>query len=292
MAKRAVLIGVNRYRIPGADLRGCVPDVKNMSSLLQRKYGFDAGDISMLTDFDATKKAIEEAITGLISGGQSGDVLLVHFSGHGSNVPDDNGDEADNRDEILCPTDLDWYDPLRDDWLRSVFDGLRDGVSLTVITDSCHSGTVTRAIEPPDAPLIERYLPSPWDLAAVESGRSLTGTTRGTLRQRAGVRAQRSRHRSRRHPRGAHLGLPGRPDFGRCGHRRRFRRSADVQPGRGAHRIRGTALLPRAARPDLRQAETRPLRTDSATRRQRGAPRSTLPVATRIAAGTRSGGPP
>ncbi len=135
MTKTAVLIGVNRYRIPGADLRGCVPDVKNMSSLLQRKYGFEEGDISLLTDFDATKKAIEEAITGLIRGGQRGDVLLVHFSGHGSNVPDDNGDEADNRDEILCPTDLDWYDPLRDDWLRSVFDGLSAGVSLTVITD-------------------------------------------------------------------------------------------------------------------------------------------------------------
>ena len=176
-----------------------MPDVKNMSGLLQRKYGFDAGDISMLTDFDATKKAIEEAITGLIRGGQRGDVLLVHYSGHGSNVPDDNGDEADNRDEILCPTDLDWYDPLRDDWLRSVFDGLGDGVSLTMISDSCHSGTITRAIEPPDAPLIERYLPSPWDLAAAESGRSLTRTTRGTL-HRAPGRAQGSRHRSRRHP--------------------------------------------------------------------------------------------
>jgi metacaspase-1 len=183
MAKRAVLVGVNRYRIPGADLRGCVPDVKNMSKLLQRQYEFGEGDISILTDFDATKKAIEEAIAGLIKGGRRGDVLLVHYSGHGSNVPDNNGDEADNRDEILCPTDLDWYDPLRDDWLRNVFDGLGDGVSLTVITDSCHSGTITRAIEPPDAPLIERYLPSPWDLAAVESGRSLTGTTRGTLHQ-------------------------------------------------------------------------------------------------------------
>ena len=181
MAKKAVLIGVNRYRIPGADLRGCVPDVKNMANLLQRQYSFESDDIAVITDFDATKKAIEEAITGLIRGAGRGDVLLVHFSGHGSNVPDDNGDEADNRDEILCPTDLDWYDPLRDDWLRSVFDGLAAGVSLTVITDSCHSGSVTRAVEPPDAPLIERYLPSPWDLAAVESGRSLTGTTRGTL---------------------------------------------------------------------------------------------------------------
>ena len=114
MTKRAVLIGVNRYRIPGADLRGCVPDVKNMSGLLQRKYGFDAGDISMLTDFDATKTPLRRPSAGLIRGGKRGDVLLVHYSGHGSNVPDDNGDEADdNRDEILCPTDLDWYDPSR-----------------------------------------------------------------------------------------------------------------------------------------------------------------------------------
>lgn len=181
MAKKAVLVGVNRYRIPGSDLRGCVPDVKNMSRLIQARYGFDAGDITMLTDFDATKKAIEEALTGMIKGAKRGDVLLFHFSGHGSNVPDDNGDEADNRDEILCPTDLDWYDPFRDDWLRNVFDGLGSGVSLTMISDSCHSGTVTRAIEPPDAPVLARYLPSPWDLAAVESGRELTGTTRGTL---------------------------------------------------------------------------------------------------------------
>jgi hypothetical protein len=181
MAKKAVLVGVNRYRIPGSDLRGCVPDVKNMSRLIQGQYGFDAGDITMLTDFDATKKAMEEAITGMVSGAKRGDVLLLHFSGHGSNVPDDNDEEADNRDEILCPTDLDWYDPFRDDWLRNVFDGLSAGVSLTMISDSCHSGTVTRAIEPPDAPLLERYLPSPWDLATVESGRDLTATTRGTL---------------------------------------------------------------------------------------------------------------
>lgn len=182
MAKKAVLVGINRYRVPGADLRGCVPDVKNMSRLLQEQFGFDAGDITMITDFDATKKAMQDAITGLVGGGKRGDVLLLHYSGHGSNVPDDNNDEEDdNRDEILCPTDLDWYDPLRDDWLRKAFDGLGAGVSLTFISDSCHSGTITRAIQPPDAEVIERYLPSPWDLATVESGRDLTGTTRGTV---------------------------------------------------------------------------------------------------------------
>jgi hypothetical protein len=106
-------------------------------------------------------------------------VLLVHYSGHGSNVPDKNGDEADHRDEILCPTDLDWKDPLLDDWLRDAFDTLPAGVNLTVIMDCCHSGTITRAIQPPDAPIVERYLPSPWDLVAAESGRRLKGVVRG-----------------------------------------------------------------------------------------------------------------
>jgi hypothetical protein len=176
MSKKAVLIGINRYRVPGADLRGCVNDVKNMQGVLTRSYGFKPGDITVINDYSATKKAMQTAIRKLVQGGRKGDVLLVHYSGHGSNVPDDDGDEAEGRDEILCPTDLDWKDPFRDDWLRRTFDSMRAGVSLTVIMDCCHSGTITRAVQPPDAPRIQRYLPSPWDLVAAESGRKLRGT--------------------------------------------------------------------------------------------------------------------
>jgi hypothetical protein len=183
MAKKAVLIGVNRYRMPGADLRGCVNDIKNMKAMLTSAYGFKSADIVTLLDFAATRRAIEGAIESLVLRARKGDVLLVHFSGHGSNVPDDDGDEADHRDEILCPTDLDWKRPLRDDFLHKTVKAMPDGVSLTFITDCCHSGTITRAVVPPDAPFMERYLPSPWDLAAVESGRRLRGRTRGTLRQ-------------------------------------------------------------------------------------------------------------
>jgi hypothetical protein len=188
MAKKAVLIGINRYRMPGADLRGCVNDVKNMQHVLTRNYGFTAQDITVMADLAASKKAMQAAITKLIRGGRKGDVLLVHFSGHGSNVPDDDGDEAESRDEILCPTDLDWKDPFRDDWLRKTFDSLRAGVSLTVITDCCHSGTITRALDPPDAPVIQRYLPSPWDLVAVESGRRLRGAVRSGLSKSRGTK--------------------------------------------------------------------------------------------------------
>ena len=181
MAKRAVLIGINKYRVPGADLRGCVNDVKNLQQALTTYAGFSAKDITTLTDLQATKKAMQSAIQKLIASGKKGDVLFLHYSGHGANVPDDNGDEADHRDEILCPTNLDWNDPLRDDWLRTTFDKLRSGVSLTVIMDCCHSGTNTRAITPPDAPIKERFLPCPLDLMAVESGKKLSGALRGQL---------------------------------------------------------------------------------------------------------------
>lgn len=181
MAKQALLIGINRYRISGADLRGCVNDVKNLEQALITYYGFSAQGITCLTDLQATKKAIQSSVGKLITNAKVGDVLLLHYSGHGSNIPDDNGDEADLRDEILCPTDLDWMDSLRDDWLRKMLDKVRSGVSLTVIVDCCHSGTMTRAVTLPDDPVKERFLPCPLDIMAVESGRKLRGTLRGQL---------------------------------------------------------------------------------------------------------------
>jgi uncharacterized caspase-like protein len=50
MAKKALLIGINRYKIPGADLRGCVNDVKNMQAVLTQMYGFANKDVTVLTD--------------------------------------------------------------------------------------------------------------------------------------------------------------------------------------------------------------------------------------------------
>lgn len=183
MAKRALLIGINKYQIAGADLRGCVNDVKDLSAALAEFHGFKQSDIAVLTDGGATQKAMQAGIKTLVREAKKGDVIVLHYSGHGSHVPDDKDDEADGRDEILCPTDLDWDDPLRDDWLRSTFDGLRAGVSFTAIMDCCHSGTNTRAVLPPDAPVKERYLPSPSSLKAVESGRGLPRKVTSELRR-------------------------------------------------------------------------------------------------------------
>lgn len=184
MAKRALLIGINKYLIAGADLRGCVNDVLDLRTALTEFGGFKKNDITTIVDTAATKKAMMAGIKALVKASKKGDVALLHYSGHGSHVPDDekHRDETDGRDEILCPTDLNWDDPLRDDWLRETFGGLRDGVHFTVIMDCCHSGTITRAIEPPDVPVKQRFLPSPWDIAAEESGRGLRRKVTSGLR--------------------------------------------------------------------------------------------------------------
>src|SRR5262245_1686310 len=106
MAKRALLIGINKYQIAGADLRGCVNDVEDLRNARTENHGFDKKGITVMTDSAATKKAMETGIKRLIRDSKKGDVALLHYSGHGSNVPDDNGDESDGRDETLCPTDL------------------------------------------------------------------------------------------------------------------------------------------------------------------------------------------
>jgi metacaspase-1 len=184
MAKRALLIGINKYLIPGADLRGCVNDVLDLGAALTEFGGFKKSDITTLVDAAATKKAMMAGIKALVKASKKGDVALLHYSGHGSHVPDDkkHRDETDGRDEILCPTDLNWDDTLRDDWLRETFGALRGGVHFTVIMDCCHSGTITRAIEPPDVPVKQRFLPSPWDIAAEESGRRLRKKVSSELR--------------------------------------------------------------------------------------------------------------
>lgn len=183
MAKRALLIGINKYQIAGADLRGCVNDVADISAALVDCYGFKRSDVTALIDGAATKKAIQAGIKALLRDSKKGDVAVVHFSGHGSHVPDDDGDESDGRDEILCATDLNWDDPLRDDWLRTTFDSIKSGVNLTVIMDCCHSGTNTRAFLPPDAPVRQRYLPSPWGIRNVETGRSLPRRVSSEIRR-------------------------------------------------------------------------------------------------------------
>jgi metacaspase-1 len=144
--KRALLVGINDYPGTQNDLHGCVNDITNLYDVLVKYFGFASTDVVMLSDKRATKKAILDGLKALITKSAAGDSAVFHYSGHGSQVRDTEGDElADGLDEIICPWDFDWNGTyIKDDDFAGIFSGLARGVSLEVILDSCHSGTGTR----------------------------------------------------------------------------------------------------------------------------------------------------
>lgn len=143
MAKKALCVGINDYPGNGSDLNGCVNDAKAWAALLKEHYGFASAQVKLLLDSQATKANITKGLKALLSGARAGDVLVFTNSSHGTYLADTSGDEP-GYDEAMCPFDCD-KELVVDDELRELFSGLTKGVSLTVISDSCHSGTVTRA---------------------------------------------------------------------------------------------------------------------------------------------------
>lgn len=140
-AKRALCVGVDAYPAPNT-LTGCVNDTQVWSKVLTG-LGFQ---VNTLTDKRATHAEIVKNLRDLVSQSQHGDVLVFHYSGHGTQVRDTDGDEEDGTDEALVPVDFEDGAFLIDDDLRDIFDQLGAGVNLTCFIDCCHSGTITRML--------------------------------------------------------------------------------------------------------------------------------------------------
>ncbi len=144
MAKLAVCVGINNYPGNGNDLFGCINDAEDWSVELTKR-GFE---VAKLLDEKATRSAIKKALVKAVKKAQANDTVVFTYSGHGSWQPDKDGDEADGRDEGWCPYDLDTVGLLLDDDMYSVFSQAAMDVRLIMISDSCHSGTVTRMAPP------------------------------------------------------------------------------------------------------------------------------------------------
>jgi len=143
MAKNALCIGINDYPGTGSDLSGCVNDAHDWAARLQ-----DSGyTVSTLIDRQSSREAMLGTIGDLIGSAQNGDTIVLTYSGHGTWLEDTDGDEPDARDEALCPWDITTAGPLLDDDIRKLFDARSSGVRLLLISDSCHSGSVTRGDE-------------------------------------------------------------------------------------------------------------------------------------------------
>jgi hypothetical protein len=83
------------------------------------------------------------------------------FSGHGTWVPDVDGDETDKRDEALCCFDYNDNGLLTDDELHHIFQNRRYRTRVAIISDSCHSGTLARGIVADPEPKIPKFIPPP-----------------------------------------------------------------------------------------------------------------------------------
>lgn len=151
--KFALLIGIDDYISKRLEkLDGCENDAKDMRQLLTSRFGFPDDDkhIKILLSRQATRQAIVDAFKAqLIENAKAhpNAICVFHYSGHGSQVPDMNGDEEDGLDETLVPVDSrqpDHYD-LTDDDLEDLINQLGQYTkNITVITDCCHSGSNVR----------------------------------------------------------------------------------------------------------------------------------------------------
>lgn len=156
MSKRALCIGINDYPGTGSDLSGCVNDAQDWAGLLSGR-GFQ---VATMLDRDATKAKMAAAMGELVRGAGYGDLVVITFSGHGTWVPDQDGDEPDQRDEALCPYDINSGNFLVDDEIYDIFQQRQRGARIVFISDSCHSGTVSRLAAPAgDNPSRVRFLP-------------------------------------------------------------------------------------------------------------------------------------
>lgn len=156
--KRAAVVGIN-YVGQSCNLHGCVNDTMNLCKMLD--MGCDSLERRLLVDCDyngqmpaphdtlpPTRSNIISALDWLTSDVVPGDRLLFHFSGHGIQIPDLEGDEDDGFDEAIVPSDyvraggMNKRGCIADDEIRSYVDRLPEGVDILLIFDCCHSGTM------------------------------------------------------------------------------------------------------------------------------------------------------
>jgi hypothetical protein len=154
--KRALIVAIGTYPTnSGWPNISSANDAILMRTTLQSQ-DFNAKNITTLADDKATKANIIRSLENLIAQSTVGDAVVFHFSGHGQQIADQNGDELDDYDEALIPYDAQKLvsakyhgeNHLRDDELNRFLFRLREKIGPTgdvlFLLDACHSGTATR----------------------------------------------------------------------------------------------------------------------------------------------------
>ena len=146
--KRALLIGIGKYEVLPR-LPGSKNDIELVRQVLLSRYGFLEKNVNVVRDEAATRAGVLEALNKIVKEAKPNDVVYIHYSGHGSQVEDLNGDEpSDQLDETIVPQDgrTEGVPDITDDELESILAQLKTPQAVVVL-DSCHSGTATRGLE-------------------------------------------------------------------------------------------------------------------------------------------------
>jgi hypothetical protein len=139
----ALTIGLNavdprHYAGWSGRLQACEADAHDMADIARsRKF-----TVQRLLARRATRRAVLAGLARAAAALRPGDIFLLTYSGHGGQVPDRSHDEPDLQDETWCLYDGE----LLDDEINRALARFRAGVRVLVFSDSCHSGTVTKAM--------------------------------------------------------------------------------------------------------------------------------------------------
>ncbi len=122
-------------------LAACEADAHDMAAIARSK---GMKTTTLLTK-KATRAHVLAALRSAAKALKGDDLFFLSYSGHGGQVRDIDNEEADRKDETWCLFD----GQLIDDELYFELSKFARGVRILVLSDSCHSGTVTRALPPP-----------------------------------------------------------------------------------------------------------------------------------------------
>lgn len=146
--KKALLIGCNYSKDPNNRLYGCINDVTSMSNTLVDAFDYDLGNITILRDDSnsdyvlPTRANILSRLQALVTASANLTEIWFHYSGHGSQVRDTNGDEIDSLDEVIVPSNFQTAGFIKDDEIFAILQKVSIKCRVILLFDSCHSGSI------------------------------------------------------------------------------------------------------------------------------------------------------
>ncbi len=167
MKQYGILVGCNDFGVDGANLKGCINDLRRMYEMLATFYNYSGWEFDFLIDQRNTAANQRALISKIISMAVADDIVVVHNSGHGTIAPVNGKLEHAN-----CAYGFDWNDIPNTFMLGSTYQALfaaaKPGVKIYFTTDSCNSGNMmTRGILDPRVigrKITKRFMEQPLDI--------------------------------------------------------------------------------------------------------------------------------